>query len=303
MSWQGKMIGGSLGSFLGPWGALAGAAAGHYFVDRKAPSPQKQAQRLLAITAAALHELAKVDGRYTANEDRAIRAILDELNRAVGGALAPNELAYLVDDCARIDRALGRLADQTRGNPDLMRACVVWLWRVAVSDGDETPAEVECIGHFAHRIRLPDDEFRYTSMLYVRQSASSQDRRAACQMLGVPSHADGAQIKSAYRALSQTYHPDKHAGLDPAIQALTAEKFSQIKAAYDTLSGKARDDWFALAPSGRHLIPAAANTESRCFTCGQRAHLPAAAQIVSARCPACQTLLAFERDLAAQFVR
>jgi DnaJ-domain-containing protein 1 len=298
------MIGGSIGSFLGPWGALAGAAAGHYFVDRKAPTPQKQAQRLLAITAAALHELASVDGHSTAKENTAIRAILAELNHAVGDALAPHELAYLVDDCARIDRALGRLSEQVRDNPNLIRASAAWLWRVAVSDGDETPAETECIGHYARLVRLPDDELRYASLLYVRQSASSQDRRAACQVLGVPYHADDALIKRAYRALSQTYHPDKHADLDPAIRALTSEKFSQIKAAYDTLIGKMWDDWFALAPSGeRRLIPAAAETESRCFTCGQRARLPAAEQIVSARCPVCQTLLAFEHDLAAQLAR
>ena len=30
--------------------------------------------------------------------------------------------------------------------------------------------------------------------------------------------------------------PDKHADLDPDIKALTAEKFAQIKRAYDVLS-------------------------------------------------------------------
>jgi DnaJ-domain-containing protein 1 len=302
-SWQGKLIGGSLGSFLGPWGALAGAAAGHWFVDRKAPSPQKQAQRLLAVTAAALYELANADGRYTAKEDKAIRAVLAELNRAVGGALSPHELAYLIDDCTRIDRALPRLAAQARDAPDLARASLVWLWRVAVSDGDETPAEVNCIGHYARHTGLPEEDVRYASLLYVRHSASAQERRAACHVLGVPCHADETQIKSAYRALSQTYHPDKHAGLDPAIQALTAEKFAQVKAAYDTLSGKSWGDWFALSATGGRLVPAGAGAESRCFTCGQCVRLPAAGHIVSARCPLCQTLLAFERDLATQLAR
>ncbi|MDR2849185.1 MAG: DnaJ domain-containing protein [Verrucomicrobiota bacterium] len=297
------MIGGSIGSFLGPWGALAGAAAGHFFVDRKAPSPQKQAQRLLAITAAALHELANADSRYTPQEDKAIRTILAELNRAVDGALAPHELAYLIDDCTRIDHALARLSDHVRGNANLARASAVWLWRVAVSDGDETPAEIACIEHYAHHARLPEDELRYTSVLYVRQSASAQDRRAACHTLGLPYHAGEADVKRAYRTLSQTYHPDKHAALDPAIRALASEKFAQIKTAYDTLSGKAWGDWFALAPSGAQLLPAAGEAHARCFTCGQRVILPAAEHIVSARCPVCQSLLAFERDLAAQLIR
>lgn len=303
MSWQGKMIGGSIGSFLGPWGALAGAAAGHFFVDRKSPTPEKQAQRLLAVTAAALYELANLDGRYTAKEDKAIRSILTELNQAVGTALSPHELAYLVDDCSRIDRSLARLAAQVRENRDLARATVVWLWRVAVSDCDATSAEIECVSDFARHIGLSDEELRYASLLYIRQSASQQDRRAACSALGLSYHAGEAQIKTAYRTLSQTYHPDKHAGLDPAIQALTAEKFAQIKTAYDTLTGKTWDDWFIKAGGTGQLAPASAEAVACCFTCGQHARLPVSDHIVSARCPACQTLLAFERDLAMQLVR
>lgn len=298
------MIGGSIGSFLGPLGALAGAAAGHFLVDRKgkAPSPQKNAQRLLAITAAAFCELAKADGRYTAKEDRAIRAILDELNQAVGNVLSPHDLAYLVDDCTRIDHALPRLAAQARNAPDLARASVVWLWRVAVSDGDETPAEIDTISQYAHHAGVPEAEVRNASLLYIRQSVSAQERRAACHTLGVPYHAEEPQIKSAYRTLSQTYHPDKHAGIDPAIKALASEKFAQIKTAYDTLSGnKSWGEWFARSASGDQLVSATGGMESRCFICGQRVRLPATEHLVSARCPICQTLLAFERDLAAQF--
>lgn len=303
MNWQGKMIGGSIGSFLGPWGALAGAAAGHFFVDRKAPSPEKQALRLLAVTAAALHELAGLDGRYTVKEDKAIRSILTELNRAVGTALAPHELAYLIDDAARIDRSLARLAAHVRENRDLARAATVWLWRVAVSDGDETPAEAECIGAFSRHAGLSDEEARHASLLYIRQSAAPQDRRSACSVLGVPYHADEPQIKTAYRTLSQTYHPDKHAGLDPAIQALTSEKFAQIKSAYDLLCGKETGDWFAKEAASGRLVPAAAEAAVLCFLCGRKARLPVPEHLASARCPECQALLAFERDLAAQLIR
>ncbi|NLG01992.1 MAG: DnaJ domain-containing protein [Lentisphaerae bacterium] len=297
------MIGGSIGSFLGPWGAVAGAAAGHYLVDRKAPTPQKQAQRLIAVTAASLYELARVDGRYTAREDLAIRAILAELNQAVGGALSPHDLSYLIDDCARIDRPLARLAALVRDTPDLARASAVWLWRVAVSDGDATPAEADCIAGYARPAGLHDDDLRNASLLYVRRSASAQERREACHTLGVHYTADDAQIKSAYRALSLTYHPDKHSGLDPAIQALTAEKFAQIKAAYDTLSGRPSDDWFARDAATGQLATAIAGAAVRCFVCGERAALPAEVrQIDSARCTQCQTLLAFDHDLAAHLL-
>ena len=96
MNWRGKMIGGSIGSFFGPWGTLAGAAAGHLFVDRKGPAPEMQALRLLAVTAGALCELAGADGPFGVKEDQTARAILDELNRSLGAALRPQELAYQI---------------------------------------------------------------------------------------------------------------------------------------------------------------------------------------------------------------
>ncbi len=301
MNWRGKMIGGSIGSFLGPWGALAGAAAGHVFVDRKeAATAEKQSLRLLAVTAGALYELAGADGRYTVTEDKVIRSILAEINRNVGTALAPHELAYLIDDAARIDRSLARLATTVRGNPHLARAAVSWLWRVAVSDSDENSREAACIGSFAQHVGLSEEELRHSALLYTRSaaSASDKDRHEACSVLGVLYHADAALIKTAYRGLSQKYHPDKHAGLDPDIRALTAEKFAQVKAAYDTLTVETAHAWFAKQADSGRLAPAAAESAVCCFACGQKSRLPSLERIVSARCPTCQTLLAFERDLA-----
>lgn len=306
MSWQGKAIGGSIGSFFGPWGTLAGAAAGHFFVDRKAPPSGKQALRLLAVTAGALYELARIDGHYSVKEDQVIRSILTELNRTVGTTLAPHELAYLIDDAARINRCLARLAAMARENPSLARSAVAWLWRVAVSDAEAAPAEIACVASFTRHTGLSEDEARQLSLFYTRQASSApadQNRRAACSVLGIPFHADLAQIRAAYRSLSLTYHPDKHAGLDPAIRALTAEKFTQVKAAYDTLCGEISRDWYARQADSGRLVPATAERVVSCFFCGQKNGLPSLAeQIPSARCHVCQTLLAFERDLAEQLV-
>lgn len=298
------MIGGSIGSFLGPWGAVAGAAAGHFFVDKKAPDPEKQSLRLLAVTAGALHELAGVDGRYTVKEDKAIRAILGEINHTVGTRLAPHELAYLIDDAARIDRSLARLAATVRDNPPLARATVTWLWRVAVSDGDENREETACVTAFAHHAGLSEEDLRHTSLLYTRFATASSDKesRAAYTLLGVPYNASPAEIKSAYRTLSQKYHPDKHAGLDPDIRALTAEKFAQVKDAYDMLSAGGGQAWLAKQSDTGRLAPAAADAAVCCFACGLKTRLPDAGQLASARCLACQTLLVFERDLAEQLV-
>jgi uncharacterized tellurite resistance protein B-like protein len=301
------MIGGSIGSFLGPWGTLAGAAVGHVFVDRKqAEAAEKQALRLLAVTAGALYELARADGRYTASEDAAIRSVLGEVNQRLGTTLRPHELAYLVDDATRINQCLPRLAATVRPTPHLARAAVSWLWRVAVCDGSETPPETASIGVFAQAAGLSADEAHFASILYRRiaSTASDQDRRAACSVLGVPYQASSGEIKSAYRTMSQKYHPDKHADLDPDIRALTSEKFTQIKKAYDALAGgEAVGDWYAKQADTGQLAPAAPEAAVLCFICGKRERLPAREGLPSARCPACQALLAFERDLAEHLMR
>lgn len=306
MSWRGKAIGGSIGSFFGPIGALAGAAAGHYFVDRKTPDPEKQALRLLALTASALYELAGADGRYNASEDKAIRSILTEMNRTLGTRLSAHELAYLIDNASRLDRSLARLASAARQQQALSHAALVWLWRTAVSDGDENPPETKAIFAFAHHTGIPESEVWGIAQIYtrIRQTAPENARQTAYSVLGIPYHADEAAVKSAYRSLSLKYHPDKHAALDPDIRALTAEKFTQIKDAYELLSGKTgRPDetWFSRQAGSGRLAAATADADVRCFICGQKHRLPHSAKIASARCAHCQALLALDRHLAEQF--
>ena len=304
MNWRGKAIGGSIGSFFGPWGALAGAAVGHVLVDKKNVPTEKQSLRLLAIAAGALYELARMDGRYTAKEDATIRSVLSEINQRLGIALRPHELAYLIDDASRIDRSFMRLAATVRDNPPLARASVIWLWRVAVCDADETHAEIGGIAAFTRAAGLSDDEAFQASLLYRRVAATASDeaRRAACGVLGIPYAADADAIKSAYRAMSLKYHPDKHADLDPDIRALTAEKFAQIKAAYDTLGGTSQHvgDWYAKQADTGTLASAVPDLVACCFLCGQKVRLPPRERLASARCPVCQALLALDRNLAEQ---
>lgn len=51
------------------------------------------------------------------------------------------------------------------------------------------------------------------------------------QILGIPMGATGVEIKSAYRKLARTCHPDV-----ATVKTSSAEEFIKIKAAYSTLS-------------------------------------------------------------------
>jgi DnaJ-like protein len=55
-------------------------------------------------------------------------------------------------------------------------------------------------------------------------------------ILGVARNANAEEIKRAYRKLAQDYHPDKLAGVPPAVKKLAEEKFKDVQEAYEILS-------------------------------------------------------------------
>ena len=52
---------------------------------------------------------------------------------------------------------------------------------------------------------------------------------------GVKKGANKDEIKSAYRRLAKTYHPDKLSGIDESVKKIAEEKFKEIKEAYENL--------------------------------------------------------------------
>ena len=55
-------------------------------------------------------------------------------------------------------------------------------------------------------------------------------------ILGVPQTASTQEIKAAYRKLAQEFHPDKLAGIPPAVAKLAEEKFKDVQEAYEILT-------------------------------------------------------------------
>jgi len=241
MNWRGKVMGGYLGSLLGPWGAAVGAAVGHFAVDRKAPAAQrKQVMRLLAVAAGALHDFACCDGPYTHAKANVIRAVLTDLNANLGRPLGEADVSFLMDGATRVDHGILRLAEMVRGHPQLGCEALSWFWQIAVCGGEPSSQEENLIALFVGHAGLPLQDAQFVASHFVRRPSGwnpehPNSRRSACDTLGVPYTATLDEIKRAYRNLSQKYHPDKHSALDPDIRALTAEKFAQVKRAYDLL--------------------------------------------------------------------
>lgn len=55
------------------------------------------------------------------------------------------------------------------------------------------------------------------------------------EILGIPATSDAEEIRSAFRRLARQFHPDKVYHLGEEAQRLAHEKFTRLKAAYETL--------------------------------------------------------------------
>ena len=225
---------------LGPWGAAIGAAIGHFMVDRKAPAAQRKlVMRFLAVMAGALHDIACCDGRYTPAKCDVIRSLLHGANAQLGHPLEASQLALLINGTSHVDHGITRLAERVCGHRQLGCEALSWLWQIASNDGDLSANEQGLIAHFIHHAGVSPADAQDVAEHFMPhphgQAPGQSDWRSACDTLGVSYTASREEVKRAYRTLSQKYHPDKHTGLDPDIKALTAEKFAQIKRAYDLL--------------------------------------------------------------------
>lgn len=294
---------------FGPGGALIGAAAGHFLVDRKGELPKKQRERILALTAGSLSQLTRANNRYTPTEDRAIHLILEQANMALGKTMSRYDLPYLIDQSMRIPDCLGKLAQTIRPYPELQHMAATWCWRMAACEGTPAPTVLNLIERFTRAAGLAPQQAMQAALFYYRGAAAAvrdnNGREKACSTLRVAYDATNDQIKQAFRKQSLKYHPDKHANLDPDIQQLTAEKFAQIKDAYEMLQGTFAQvgDWYAHSHNAPRIVEASPSIPIICFICHQPQHLPAEALAVSnAHCPLCQALLTFERPLAEHLI-
>ena len=300
MSWTGKILGAGIGLAFGPLGALAGAACGHFFMDRRRDrSDLKMRQEVLLLLSSSLYELALRDGPFKPAEERVLLAILGDGNARLDARFSLRDLPVVLEQSRAIPQPLGRLVMQVRTEPDLARWTYISLLRLALSDGPLDEREVRYLDGLPGQLGIPPDLAAYLGRIYIfsRPGSEGLQRAEACRILGVSPAASREEVKKAYRTLCMTYHPDRHAGLPPEIRELASEKFNQITRAYDTLSGGGPlPELWARSPEGGTLIRALPGSVVKCIGCGTRVRLPDPFDPATARCPECQALLAFEKE-------
>lgn len=241
----GKIVGGTIGFALGgPLGAILGAVFGHAFdQDQTAFSVHSQQDPLSAMEKtqltffvsafSMLAKLASVDGRVS---PKALDTIESFAERDLGLRNQTKEIAFEIfhtalNSPASFDDFAHQFYQHFSNRPELLDMMVDILLRVGLAEGSCTPAQEALIqGAFRH--------FRMSRAHYEQiKSRYAPTHESAYRVLGCRREDSDETIKSRYRRLVQTYHPDKiiGQGLPDEFVKLAREKFEEIQSAFEAI--------------------------------------------------------------------
>ncbi|MBT8340139.1 MAG: DnaJ domain-containing protein [Desulfatitalea sp.] len=240
----GKIVGGTIGLALGgPLGAIAGAVFGHAFdagqedltQDRHAYLSSLESSQLafFVSTFSMLAKLAQADGRVSEKEVATVQSFATHHLglKPPDWQVAFNIFRTALDSPATFEDFARQFHQLFRHEPQMLEMMIDFLMQVSVADGELNPAEEALIQSAVGLFNLSNAHYQQIKARYLH----SDDR--AYQILGCRSSDDSETIKKKYRALAQSYHPDKIAGigLPDEFTRLAEEKFREIQAAYETI--------------------------------------------------------------------
>ncbi len=257
MSWFGKMVGGTIGFALGgPIGAIAGAAFGHTFVDKKEQaylasrpgsgmgtrdtlSSNEQAQ-LIFFTAAfsMLAKICKVDGKVSDQEINAVNKFMkQDLQLDLNSQqTAQNIFRQAVNSSESFDAFAMQFYSVFRTQPNIMELMIDILLRVSSADGSISNEEEHML---LSAIRI----FNYSNADYERlKSRYVKTSNKYYAILKCDENSTNDEIKKQYRKLVSEYHPDKieSKGLPEEFIKFANTKFKEIQEAYDNIKKERR---------------------------------------------------------------
>jgi DnaJ like chaperone protein len=231
MSWA-KWIGGGLGwAFGGPIGALLGFVFGSVIdnIDFKSsPAVQQTMQgdfmaSLLVLTAAVM----KADNKVLRAELDYVKGFMlqqfgTELTRRYMIALRDilKQQVPVHDVCEQIGQYM---------EYPLRLQLMHYLYGIAASDGEVHASEVSLLGNIAAYMGIDAADEASIRAMFVKDASS------AYRVLEVSSDASDDDIRKAYRAMAQKYHPDKVTHLGHEMQKAAQEKFQALNSAYNEI--------------------------------------------------------------------
>jgi DnaJ like chaperone protein len=239
MSIFGKLGGAAAGFMLGggPIGALIGALAGHFLIDREMPtlSPNEAPGIVFTIAMIALAaKMAKADGTVTDDEVETFERLFRVDPRERPNVDRVFRLAQ--QDTAGYEAYASQIAKMLAGNPALLEDILDGLFEIAKADGVFHPGEAAFLERVADIFGFTPGEYRR-----IRAAHLGPDQADPYVILGVAFTAGDDEVKATYRLLVRENHPDRliGRGVPEEFVRLATDKLAVINAAYDKI-GKER---------------------------------------------------------------
>ena len=252
MSWFGKIVGGTLGLFVGgPIGAIGGAALGHYVFDRGGDqagggfagerigggqpgfSSREQAQATYFVALfSMLGKLAKADGTVSRAEGEAFKNMVrqmplshDQREFAINVFNEAKRSPYSIEDFAR------QFQQITAGRPEIHTQMVDMLYQLAAVDQHLHEQEEAAIRSVSRILGLNDRQVDGIKAKYFDAAGSHYE------VLGIPASSSDDEVRKAYRELARKYHPDTvvSKGLPEEFVDFAHTRFKEIQAAYEAV--------------------------------------------------------------------
>lgn len=232
MAWTGKIIGGVLGSLLGPLGAVVGVGIGHQF-DKGASHMQTTAMAFQAAFFGCLAKMAKADGKITQEEISAVEQVMARLGyRGPMREAAIEIFRKAKDDAHTAADYLNQLAAIIQFNPQIAMTFLAALHAVAQADGFIHPDEREILLQAERVFRLRPGTI--DAMLGTAGAGAIDE---AYTVLDCSPDMSDEEIKRAYRQKCVEFHPDKltSKGLPDEFMQYATEQLAKVNDAYDTI--------------------------------------------------------------------
>jgi len=227
MSVWGKVSGAAAGLFVGgPIGALVGAVAGHFFLDRDSDPGVTFTIAIIALAG----KMARADGVVSEQEFDIFRKVFTMLPEEEKNVRRIFDLAR--QDVAGFEHYAGQIARLFRGNPAVLEDVLDGLFEIAKADGVLHPCEARFLERVAEIFGFAPNEYRR-----IRASHFAPELTDPYVILGLSYVADDDELKQTYRRLVRENHPDSliARGVPPEFIKLATDKLAAINTAYEKI--------------------------------------------------------------------
>jgi DnaJ like chaperone protein len=227
MSVWGKVSGAAAGLFVaGPVGALVGAVAGHFFLDRDSDPGVTFTIAIIALAG----KMARADGVVTEEEFEVFQRVFGVPAHEEANVRRIFNLAR--QDIAGFEHYAGQIARLFMGNPAMLEDILDGLFEIAKADGVLHPCEAQFLERVAEIFGFAPNEFRR-----IRASHFAPELTDPYVILGLSYSADENELKQTYRRLVRENHPDSlmARGVPAEFIKLANDKLAAINGAYEKI--------------------------------------------------------------------